>query len=774
MNIQNEGSLQQALKTGVNLFLGAGFSTLAFDVSGKPIPLGGQLADELRTQFEMPGLTTLTLPQICAVLESSKRDQLRAFLKRRFTIGKYDSLYEVLPSARVASIFSTNIDNLIQKLFSTSSYRYLNDITTRGPVLNDKEAIDFAPLHGSVSDDTTDYVFSPLDLSVAFSSDKDKWHFLTQSFQRNPTIFWGYSLADAGVLQALHPATASGRAHKEKWIVLHNPDEGAKTYFAALGFSVIEGDTKQVLEYLVSLSLSPTPTLRASNIPTSELFPHESLPDPSTVPVRPALDYYLGAEPVWHDIYTGRLYKTDHFSKVVDHIHRAHNVAVLGIPACGKTTLMMQVASEVGFSGHKLLLDAPSPEKANLILRRLNGDRALCFIDNFADYIDAFDILAEAPNVTVAGFERDYNFEMASHKVDRSKLACLDVTELSERDLQEIYRRIPPKVRAETFVRPTIEEGASPSIYEIVEDNIVSANLASRYGDALQALLDRDGVLHDLFVMCCYVHSCRTPVSFDMAYAFLRGEVANWTDALEKIQTLGSLLTDYSGSLVDSDQDHYVPRSTIVSEVVIRRVQGTSLRRVLLRFHEEISPIRICQYHVFRRHAFDAGLVNRAFPDPEDGKEFYERMYSHDRSPYLLQQGALYLSKKNRQKEAFEWIDEAIEQTRGRIPSIRNTHAVLLFRANIHSTGDEELVARTLKQSMDILANCYRYDKRKAYHAVTFADQALTYWETFGNEQGMQYLRMASEWLTSEARVSPWHRGVRHLGRRVAQKLRQI
>ena len=369
-------------------------------------------------------------------------------------------------------------------------------------------------------------------------------------------------------------------------------------------------------------------------------------------------------------------------------------------------------------------------------------EKALCFIDNFADYIDAFSIFVDADNVTVVGFEREYNFEMASHKVDRSKIQFLDITDLSERDLQEIFQRIPTQVRVDSFLQPDIEEGYAPSLYEVIENNIVgAASLDTRYANALRDLMKRDQVLHDLFLMCCYVHSCRTPVSFDMAYAFLRGYVGDWKDAMHKIETLGALLTDCSSPLVDSNQDHYVPRSVIISEVVIKQAHGHSLKRMLLKFHEEVSPIRICQYNIFKRKAFDAALANRAFPNPEDGKSFYERMYLRDQSPYLLQQGALYLSKKEYQKEAFEWIDEAIEKSKGRIQSIKNTHAVLLFKANINLSGDSDIIIRTLKQSMDILAQCYKNDRRKAYHAITFADQALKYWERFGNYQAISNSR---------------------------------
>ena len=39
--IENEYSFREALKAGINLFLGAGFSTLAKDEEGRQVPAGG-------------------------------------------------------------------------------------------------------------------------------------------------------------------------------------------------------------------------------------------------------------------------------------------------------------------------------------------------------------------------------------------------------------------------------------------------------------------------------------------------------------------------------------------------------------------------------------------------------------------------------------------------------------------------------------------------------------------------------------------------------------
>ena len=116
-------------------------------------------------------------------------------------------------------------------------------------------------------------------------------------------------------------------------------------------------------------------------------------------------------------------------------------------------------------------------------------------------------------------------------------------------------------------------------------------------------------------------------------------------------------------------------------------------------------------------------------------------------------------------------IDESLAVSSRRIPSIRNSHATILFRANIDRPDVDGLVQRTLEQSMGILSECYHDDQRKAYHAQTFADQALRYDDRFRNEQGRTYLETASSWLREEQAKSPWHREVRRLASVVSRRL---
>lgn len=449
MKVESENLFRGALRSGINLFLGAGFSLLAKDEDGTALPLGSQLATELAREFDLTDADALNLPQICTIIERSQKDRLRSYLKRRLTVGSFNPSYRGLQRLNVKTIFTTNIDDLVFKIYANSVTHYLNDLDIRGASYNDRSAIDVMTLSGSVLDDSRPFSFSSLDLAAAFRTDPDRWHLLTSRLQETPTLFWGYNMGDAATLEALNPATVRGRRLRDRWIILPaDADPGTVQYFRALDFQLVFADTAEFLEYVDSLETLADDRLVVpkGRRTTRDLFPTEAIPDVADVPVRPLAEFFLGAPPTWHDVFSNRIPQISHLRRIRDSIQAGYHTLVIGVPASGKTTLLMQAAHEANYDGYKLVCNAPTIEKAQLILKRLGGEPALIFVDHFADDADAVDLLSSSPNVLLVGCDRDYNFEIVSHRLNRRNFNIVDVTDISEADFQEIMSHIPPSL----------------------------------------------------------------------------------------------------------------------------------------------------------------------------------------------------------------------------------------------------------------------------------------------------------------------------------------
>ena len=770
--IQNENSFQHALRTGVNLFAGSGFSILSKDARGTLLPLGNALCKELVDAFDIPFHTNTTLAQVSTILNSTKSQAFREFLINRFTVSKFDHRYFSIKNINIQCLLTTNIDDLFYKIYSESDGKYLNDIDFRGPSRSDELAVDAIWLHGCVRNPHREFTFSAIDVASAAHIDHTRWQLLSAQMEKRPTIFVGYSMNDAGFLHALHPATTGGRSKAEMWAVFPpGLSQSEVEYLRALGIQIVEADISAFLDYVHGLD-AKTGIDRSSSDHSQirSRFPSLTIPDQGSVPVRPLADFFIGAPPTWSDVFSHRLHRTEHFTRIRDLLLGSQSVLVVGIPASGKTTLMMQLAADVPFNGVTLVSDSVTSEQADSIVKRLDGAPAIVFIDQCCDEVDGFTKLVEAPSVVVAGFDDEHNLEIVTHLIPRSKVKVVPVTELADRDVQAILETVIPSIRSRGNTL-RMESSEVPSLFEIIESNILTPTLSTRYLDVMKRLGKSNLHAFDLLLVNCYVHNCRVPVSLDMLIAYFGESVSGYGEIYKIRDVVGSLIADAPDAVVEDNQDYYVPRSTLVSRAVLDQVSTPQLRRMLLRFQERVKPFRISRFDVFRRRAFDHRLISRAFDRWQDGMEFYEKVYQEDRNPYTYQHGALYLSRKKRYAEAFRWIDDAVNATGGRNFTIRNSHARIMFEANIGGDHSDPITRQTLFDSMDILSECYSSDRRKTYHAIVFAEHGLRLTGIYGFEETERLLVQASQWLREEVTKFPWHRRARGLKRQVNRKL---
>lgn len=775
VEIENEHLFLSALREGVNLVLGAGFSVLAEDATGTALPVGPMLKNELIAHFDLSDVAELTLPQICSVIESESKDEFYNFLQHRFTVREKSTLYDAIPRINVKTLLTTNIDDLAFAIFEESNAKYINDVTTRSFSYRDNDAIDYVPLHGCVRHRNPSYAFSSTDIAAAFPSDPDIWHVLTQRVQEHPSLFWGYAVGDAGVLQALNPKTTGGRPHKDKWIVVRKEDSGQIKFYKSLGFQIIVSDTINLLQYLDEKISIPAAPLKG--MPALSIFPEHAIPTSSSVVSRPVVNFYQGSAPTWWDIYHGNIHRTAHCNVVKNEILAGKNVFIVGLPLSGKTTTMMQAALDVPFTGPKFFFDLLTPEKAELVISKLSGERAMFFIDNVVESRDAVLRILADKRIQLIGTEQSYTFDTIAHSVAKHGVKVIDVTDISRKDVQSIYEKIPGSIRKDRIDFDGVgsdEHKSRPYMFEIIEKNVNIKSLRERFRGILSKMEKEVPEEHDFFLMCCYVHLCRTPVSYDMAYSFCnRTGKLGYGKVYEYIETLKQMIREYEDDIhVDQDQDYFTPRSSAVSSAVYVECGQLAFKRVFQRFHRSISPLRIPRYDVFKRYGFDHKFALKAFPEWQEGKAFWEMIYKREENPYNMQHGALYMSEKKQFKLAFSWIDEAISVSGGRISAIKNSHAGILFSANIGLAQDGNSTARVyLDQSMDILTECYKRDARKTYHALRFADQALTYWKVYGDSRAASYLETSRDWLAAQAADSDWNRNVERLSRKVLAAL---
>ena len=158
-------------------------------------------------------------------------------------------------------------------------------------------------------------------------------------------------------LHALHPTTTGGRSKADMWGVFPpGLTETEVEYLRALGIQIIEADISDFLTYIHDLD-APIDTDVASSDHSHirNRFPSLTIPEQGSVPVRPLADFFIGAPPTWSDVFSHRLHRTEHYARIRDLLVGSQSILAVGIPASGKTTLMMQLAADIPFNGVTLV-----------------------------------------------------------------------------------------------------------------------------------------------------------------------------------------------------------------------------------------------------------------------------------------------------------------------------------------------------------------------------------------------------------------------------------
>lgn len=576
-------------------------------------------------------------------------------------------------------------------------------------------------------------------------------------WKKYPTLFIGYGLNDTGVIEAITSEQTFQNAQKAKWIVLYEPTADDITYFEGIGFNVIIAETKEFLNEIASLDDWQEEKTQIDH-GLNAVFAANMIPQDSRNSIlRPIEEFYRGMPPKWTDIMRNVIYKTSHYKVIEDSIHnKKKNTIVIGSPISGKKTVVMQVAYSIHFDGIKLLFSDLNEGKADYIAKLIGNKKALIVIENFTDDITAFKRLKELPNIQLVGMDRSHNFGYVSHLIDKDEFDIINVTPLKDFDIQGIIDTIPEGIRKEEVKirKDGYTSDTGESFFEFIIKHIKGESVKQRYREFIKQLEREDEDLAEFLVLCAYMHSAHVPLSMEVVYSYF--EEYDYGEVLEMCNALSDFLKeDDADELALNSIDGYCPRSSIVSSAILSYSSSAILSKVLNTLLDNVSYIKICNYKTFRKWGYDKVLCTKAFPNWIDGKKFYEKAFLYDnRNPYVLQQGALYLSEKQRYQEAFDWIDKAKIMTNDRQFSIRNSHAIILFDANYYVKTPDAM--EQLDRSMDILHKCFTDDMRKTFHAKTYADQAIRYYKKYNNDKAANYLNQALIWLEEEIASSPW------------------
>ena len=398
----------------------------------------------------------------------------------------------------------------------------------------------------------------------------------------------------------------------------------------------------------------------------------------------------------------------------------------------------MQLAFSDELKGRKFWFNNIIKQEAEKLVDLVKEDKSVTvFIDNLYSNVDALNVLKEAQNIKLVLAERALNYEYIKKFLNISSDRIVDISELNKNDIQMICKSMN---RSSSDAFGLMTENQNISLLEIVFYTATSTQIQERIKSYVKDLNKyKDSNLKidllELFVLVNYTSYCGVPCSMDMMYFYFSDCIESYEDifyALEKMNRIIVESDDYD--LYDKSQDYKVMRSKLFAEKSFNVLAPNIISDVMNKFLDRIGNHIIYRYDIFKRRAYDADLTKKAF-DLKKGINFYEKVLKNNKSPYIRQQYALFLQRKKEYDLAWKQIDQAYTESKKKIFSIANTHAIIMFEMNIinEATNEHELnmLKETIKKSFTTLEFCITQDVRVNYHVLIYARNAIRYYEKY-------------------------------------------
>lgn len=748
----------------MNLYLGAGFSVYADNETGEKLPLGNEINKHLIDVFGLKTNREYTLSKSCQKIKKDNKDALERLLKETYRVKSFDKMYTGLCRLPIKNIITLNIDNLVELIYEDeSSTKIIADNNITGP-LEKNNVVNLYKLHGSVTYPMgSDMSFTDKELTDLFVREPGLFNTVSLKLSSAPTLFWGTSFGDNDSLELICHSEIYSKSATPKWIVVYPSDNVEDTIedLEDLGFNIVVADTKELMEYLCSLSFAASTKVKKyvyreyrENFPANFIcneLEHSSVR-------RPVMDFFSGAEPVISDILSSNVKRTSYFNQILQTIFSKRVTLITGIPGCGKSTLLMQLAFGKEIDGRKFWFNSIIKQEAEKLVRLVKDDKNVTvFLDNLYSNVDAFEVLKGNSNIKLVLAERALNYEYVKRFLSISSDAIVDVSNLAASDIQNICLSMN---KSSSDAIALMEKNENISLLEIVFFASTNAQIKERISGYIKDVAEfKDEKLKidllELYTLVNYTSSCGIPATMDMLYFYFGDLIENYEDIIYALKKMNKIIVETTDEelKIDESQDYLIMRSKLFAEKSIFLIPPEIFAHVLEKFLDKVSPHAIYRYDIFKRKAYDADFTCRAFSKTR-GIQFYEKLLLQNSNPYVRHQYSIFLQRKGDINLAWEQIDRAHTECQKKIFSIANTHAIIMFEKNmaVEAKNEKELDIQknTIGRSFSTLEYCLSQDIRVSYHALTYARNAIRYYEKFGKDEFSEsYIDSATVQLNS-------------------------
>jgi len=357
------------------LFLGAGFSLGGKTQNGKNIPKGSDLKKDLIVELlkfqpnsqEYSDLIGYSLSEVCDFCESEKSSaHLTDYLVQVFQNSIPSSIHEQVTFFPWKKIYTTNIDDIVEKCYTKIGQPLLVQNFKRRSTLDLKGKIEYIKLHGCVNNPSEGLTFSVKSYLDSMLLTKDyRFNSLSLDMHSDSIIFVGHDFSEFNIDFYLKLYQNSGYQSSKGKLIFINPYPTIifKSKIKALGATLIEWTAEQFFEFVTSIHNQADKNVFISQVKILNRFGFESFKSVRNR-ILPITKYesnlYFGYEPTWLDVFDEWDFQNDFINnQVSDFTARLTNqnsgiFSLYGKGLSGKSTYLLRLAIELEKKGFEV------------------------------------------------------------------------------------------------------------------------------------------------------------------------------------------------------------------------------------------------------------------------------------------------------------------------------------------------------------------------------------------------------------------------------------
>ena len=429
-------------KGSVVLFLGAGFSLDANNVTGTPIPSASRLTRML-WDLCFPGDAfdkTTQLQDIYETALSIRRKQLSELMEKSFSVNidSCPSWYNSFLTMPWLRIYTLNIDNLVQQVLSVTrtqrSTRTVSAMTTTDPDFSES-LLPIVHLNGTLEDVPDNVTFSRSQYAQRTGVDRAYVQLRNDLLFRS-VIFVGASMEEGPLWQHLEMRGPHGhRGQREirprSYLVVPNLNRSREALLARYNVAWLPMKASVFCETVLDLMPDErrTGAIALGRLSLANAKAPETLVRVSDLAAkdRATEEYLLGAEPTWADVTSGRVASRDCFEELWEKMEEIRQnkterkfLVVTGTAGTGKSSAVMLSAMRLEANGTPVAwIDSTTNYSRRSFRKALSSEENLgALFINDADMYEG-----RLPSMIIDALEHDPDAlivcELRSTKVDK-------------------------------------------------------------------------------------------------------------------------------------------------------------------------------------------------------------------------------------------------------------------------------------------------------------------------------------------------------------------